>query len=143
MSTDINDSLAIRTINAPARSRHQAGYARTQGAGFIHLEITSITNNNYLVCKPVGAATGAINVAKPPTLQHSYGNYAGLTSMTTTDAQTVSATDGSTTETWKVSPPYAVGQKIWAVPAVTGLTVSSKDVVLMDDNRAGRGWCKT
>ena len=85
--------------------------------------------NDYLICRKVsdGVPGGeSIYVAKPRQLRHDVVYYGGLTTWTTTDAQTVDVSDGSTTETWAVNLPYFVGCEIDAYEPTggTGLTIT-------------------
>lgn len=85
--------------------------------------------------------TALINVAKPWKLRHDYTHYAGLTSLTTVSASEVTVTDGTTTETWKMTPSYQAGDVIayWNI-GKTGVMVSSVELTLVDVNLDGRAW---
>ena len=82
-----------------------------------------------------------IYVAKPYELQHTAGNYSGITSLTTIDTQTVEMSDGAETAEFAVTPPYKVGAYI-SVDHVnwTGITVSGQPLLMEDRNVAGRAW---
>lgn len=100
--------------------------------------------NDYLQCQSWdGASLGGVNfyVAKPFKLLHVVANYPQLTSLTTVDEQTATATDGSTTETWKVTPSYVVGDEIRAARwGYTGVTVGAEQLSLIDVNNDARYW---
>lgn len=108
----------------------------------IRLRVKTI-NDDYLECVTWNGTTEGqtLNVAKPYELRHVVGNYPQLTSITTTDEQTVEATDGTTTETWKVTPDYTEDGEIEAALVNgTGVSVDGYDLKFIDMNNAGRGW---
>ena len=101
------------------------------------------TNNDYLVCRTWDGTTEGdvdIDVAKPFQLRHIVANYDGLTTLTTTDAQTVTAGDGVTTETWAVNLAYFVDCEIYAVKVPKGGTGDATATEWMDLNVDGRKW---
>ena len=106
-------------------------------------EITAIAND-YLSVKLINLIDddvygAAFDAAKPQMLRHDYTLYEGLTSLTTTKAQEVDASDGSTTETWKVTPSWQVGDRVRVRRTnKSGVTVSSSDLgwEVAEDNRA-------
>lgn len=109
------------------------------------VKITAIAND-YLTTRPYdGTTTGTADVlvARPWCLQHVAAHYAGLTSLTTVNAQQVTATDGSTTETWKVTPSYQVGDEIEIRPVPVGgvvPTVGGVALAWIDANVDARAW---
>src|SRR5690606_1135133 len=73
--------------------------------------------NNYLRCRSWDGdneGTTDIYVAKPLLLRHDADLYPQLTSLTTNAADEVEVTDGSETETWKVTQSYYTDCEIWA-----------------------------
>jgi len=107
------------------------------------MEVQTI-ETNYLSCLRVtnGATTpGAVSVLKPQELLHDLAYYPLLTSLVTVDAQTVTASDGSTTETWQVTPDYVVGAWILACQVWTGeVDGAAAPIDWMDANTSGRAW---
>lgn len=111
--------------------------------GGVRLRVHTVSND-YLVCHTwdgTTEGTDAINVAKPWKLRHDKDNYAGLTTLTTTNSQEVDVGDGTDTETWVVTPSYEEDDEIYAEPVQgSGVTVSSVDLSLVDMNADGRAW---
>jgi len=114
-----------------------------QRAPFRLMSIQSISND-YLTCLRLyrGATTGGnVSVLKPFDLLHDVTYYPQLTTLTTVAAQTATATDGTTTETWKVTPDYAVGSIILAYRLYTGeVDGSGESIEWVDLNISGRAW---
>ena len=113
-------------------------------APFRLMAIQSISND-YLTCKRLyrGATTGGnVMVLKPYELLHDVVYYPQLTVFTTVDAQTATATDGTTTETWAVTPDYAVGQIILVYRLFTDYVDAGSAVAIewVDLNISGRAW---
>lgn len=115
------------------------------GSGLRRLLIKDI-GNDHLVCREWdGQSEGTLDVlvAKPQLLQHDVDLYPQLTTLVTVDEQTVTAGDGSGTETWVVSPAYTADlSEVLASPFASGLTVGGQPVLLMDTNMAGRVWAE-
>jgi hypothetical protein len=110
----------------------------------VRYRIKSI-QNNYVTCRTWDGTTEGttdVLIAKPRKLRHVYGNYPGLTSLTTVDAQTGTATNGTITETWIVTPAYVVDDDLWAVTvAATGVTDGSGNAIVnLDVNDDARAW---
>lgn len=110
----------------------------------LRLRVKTIAND-YLTCRTwdgTNEGSADINVARPVELRHDVDYYPGLTSLTTVNAQEVTATDGADTETWKVTPDYVVDGEIWATVSGpgTGVTVSGTELRWVDLNLAGRAW---
>jgi len=115
-----------------------------QRAPFRLMEVQSISND-YVTCKRLyrGATTGGnVMVLKPYELLHDVVYYPQLTVFTTVDAQTATATDGTTTETWAVTPDYAVGQIILVYRLFTDYVDAGSAVAIewVDLNISGRAW---
>ena len=128
----IGTGIAIGASREPVGARRARRYR------------VNVIENDYL---EVGTwdgtteGTAAVYIAKPFKLRHIAGHYAGLTGLTTSTAQEVSATNGSEVETWVGTPSYAVDDEIYAVPCQgTGVTVGGEDVTLIDLNSDGRAW---
>ena len=108
-------------------------------------EITSLITNDTLVVQRLdgdGVRVGSsMIVAKPYKLRHVAANYEWATSITSTDTNTVEASDGTNTYTWRVTPDgYAVGDIIYIQRVqYTGVTVGS-DLKWIDLNVDGRAW---
>ena len=106
--------------------------------------ITGI-QNDYLACEAVGpdgeTFGPTVNVAKPPKLWHDADQYAGVNSLTTTNAQEVDVDNGAE-ETWVVNHPYAVGDDILASRSViaSAVEVSSEPLLWVDMNIDARAW---
>ena len=116
----------------------------TEGAGETRLQVTAIANN-YLTCRTWdGTTQGTVDilVAKPPMLRHVLANYPQLSSLTTVNAQQVTAIAGAVSETWKVTPLYTVGTEIHAFVTATGVVVATIELTLMDANHSARAWAK-
>ena len=105
--------------------------------------------NDYLEVQHVDAAGNTygeeFNAAKPEEMRHdpTYYPLLGMSgSITTTDTNQVSASKGTTTETWKIAPRYYTAGDLLIVASVpySGVTVSSKDLKWMDLNIGGRAW---
>ena len=114
------------------------------GTGRIRLMQVQSIANEHLVCKrwKDGAVVGGeIIVMKPWELHHDSQYFAEATSITTVDAQTVTATDGTITETWKVTVDYiALTSLILAYRCVTGESFAGSDIAWIDLNVGGRAW---
>ncbi|MEM6751200.1 MAG: hypothetical protein AAF612_12105 [Planctomycetota bacterium] len=102
--------------------------------------------NNYLDVQPIDAGGNdvgpVIRVLKPQPLRHT-ATIDGAT-LSTTDAQTVTASKSGESETWVVTPPYAAGIRI---AYRTGAPQSSEDDAAeaitsryVDLNEAARYW---
>ena len=105
--------------------------------------IKSEQNDFLTVRKWDGSEEGTTNilVAKPFKLRHDADNYEGVTGITTTNASTVEATDGTDTETWHVTPSYQVDDVIYVNPVpFTGVESASIELKHVDSNRDGRAW---
>lgn len=105
-------------------------------------------HTDYLTCRTYdGTTTGTedINVAMPWDLRRTpfHGlTVNGITYTYSSDIQR-SATNGTTTETHVITPPYFTNCEIWAFRAVgggTSVTVSSDGLVWQDMNVSGRAW---
>lgn len=122
------------------------GGTATAGVPIATRLIVTAIANDYLTCRRIDADDvpfgDSILVAKPIELRHDYTLYSGLTGLTTTNAQTVSATDGTTTEVWKVTLDYQANESIiWAQPvAVSGVQVGGNELRWIDANVAARAW---
>jgi hypothetical protein len=107
---------------------------------------------DYLRCRTWDAASATegasdIYVAKWESLRHDLTllqrYYAGVTSFTAVDEQTIDVNGGS--ERWVVNPKHAVNQVIEAAPAATAVTLpgaGNEAVAWLDLNRAGCAWAE-
>lgn len=79
-------------------------------------------------------------VAKPPLLRQAVidGQSRDGVAITWVNATTATATDGSDTETWKITLSYEPGDIIYAVRAPTGVSAAS----WQDLNVDGRTWAR-
>lgn len=114
------------------------------GAG-VGLFVVKQVFNDYTLCDRIDAAGAVmaedIPIAKPPELRHAASWYDGVTTITTVDAQTVTAATGSVSETWEVYWPYIVDTTlIVAIYATTGVTVGSDAVRWLELNLGQRRW---
>jgi len=113
------------------------------GGQLVRLRVKS-ESNDYLTCRTWdGLNEGASDllVAKAWKLRHAVGNYAGLTTLTTTSAGEVAVGDGADSEDWVVTPSYEVDDEIFArYTTGTGVTVGGEELVLVDANVDGRAW---
>ena len=92
---------------------------------------------------PFGVETGAqFNVAKNFKMRHVLANFPGMTSLITVDAQTVTVSDGTNTETWITIPSLHVNDEVRVVSVAdgTGVTVDAMELIYEDKNRDGRAW---
>lgn len=81
-----------------------------------------------------------VEVAKPPLLREAVidGQTREAATITYVNPITVTATDGSTVETWKITPSYQGGDIVFAMRGVTGVD----EVEWQDLNVDGRAWAK-
>lgn len=123
------------------------GPAGAWGVDRARFRVKSI-ENDYLVCRTYdGTTEGAddINVAKPWDLRRTPFHGVAVNGITCTYSSAIarSATNGTTTESQVITPPYFVNCEIWAFVASgggTGVTVSSEQLVWQDVNVSGRAW---
>lgn len=142
-------------VNGPRGPRFQGAPGAGDGDVILdgaprRMRVKSISND-YLTCRTWDGTTEGgsdILVARPPMLRHVLANYAamGITSLTSVNAQSVTASDGTTTETWRVTPDYTTNCEVYAIRGSRGGTgVTDADgnpVKWLDDNRDGRAWAK-
>ncbi len=101
--------------------------------------------NDYLIARTVDDTDAPLQwIAKPDDLRTTHTSHNGVT-FTYTDGSTRSATDGTTTETQVLTPPYVVGDVILALaPVVTGLRATINGTVTalnwIDLNITARQW---
>lgn len=89
-------------------------------------------HSDYLDCLFV-VTQKPVKVAKPYKLRHVLANYDELTSLTTVSVNEITVSDGSTTETWKVTPNYEVGDQFVATRVDnTGVTVNNETLHWLD-----------
>lgn len=146
------DTLVISVL--PLRGGNSGGGGTSGGgggvSGVVRMQIAEIFND-HLRCRMIeGAAPDSpagdtdYLVAKPLKLRHQASIYPQLDSLTTIDAQNVTAAaTGYESELWRVNPRYVVGQTLFAeaLPVSgTGLEVSGERLVWMDANVDGRAW---
>ena len=134
----------VRSDADTARSAPPSGGGAAAPLGSLRLRFKS-ESNDYITCRTWDGTTEGTHdvlVAKPPQLRHDYTLYAGLTGLTTTAVDEVTATNGLVIESWKVTTSYVIDGDIWATtpPSGTGVTASGNRVVWLDENRDGRVW---
>jgi len=155
-------AAAVRDWEGDIRRRSGAGLGELKlRPGLpMHVRVTGV-ENDYLTVKRVHPETNAMvgdafKAAKPRELRHDKKHYDGITTLTTTDAQTVEVGDGTDTETWIVKPPYipdpadegyeATELLVLIVAAGMGATFEDGDpaedvpIHAVDLNIAGRVW---
>lgn len=109
------------------------------------LMLVTAIQDRYLTCQRLrrGLAVPAdVSVLRPYELQHDAAQFPAVTTITTTNAQEVIATDGVSSETWKVTPDYVAGTtRIIAMQLYTGETDNASELIKwVDKNWAGRAW---
>ena len=95
--------------------------------------IVAAMANDYLTVQLIdaeGAANGeAFDVAKPEQLRHAAAHYPGVTTLSTRDASSVDVSDGSTDETWVITPAIEIGNYVRIVPVgYSGVEVAGEDL---------------
>lgn len=115
----------------------------------LRCEVVSL-DGDFIVCTRAGAdaTVGTFNVAKPYLLRNSITSRDGVTyTYTTTEER--NATNGPISETHVVTPPYVVGDTLFAIgpivdgPGVTPVTNADATVTAyrwLDMNVDGRAW---
>jgi len=99
-------------------------------------------NNDTLTCVTWdGTLEGAenIEVAKPWKLQHVLSNYGSITTISSVSSTEITVGDGTTSETWVVTPSYEVDDEIYADSNVSG-GVYHATARYIDVNIDGRAW---
>ena len=148
MREDVTFGPNMLVRNFPGGSLHIDAMPG-RGEATVNIAIAKITilANDYLTVQKVdGAGAGggsAIVVAKPSKLRHDAAEYPSVTTLTTVAENTVGVTDGSTEETWVVTPTYTVGDYIViGKTSYTGVSHNGDDVKFLDLNVDGRAWAK-
>lgn len=115
------------------------------GASLQRLIVKEIFDD-HLRCRTwdgLNEGTTDIFVAKPFKLRHDVNNYDTIASLSTTDSQTVDVFEFTTTETWKVTPPYEVDNEIYSITVSgTGVDPGSGELTIIDVNLDGRAWAR-
>lgn len=133
----------FRTDNPAAGAYEKASGS---GGGGLRMQIHAIYGD-YLACYAWNGSafdTGTIiNVARPYLLRCSVTSWNGQTFSSFVSYQQRSATNGSVTETQKITPEYVVGDEITALQKdSTGVTVSGADLTL-EEVEGGRQWMQS
>lgn len=153
------DAIAVplQGMNSPMQN---TPYASDTGSLAVQLKITANSSRDYLTCTSwdgTTLGTEVVIVAKPYLFQSLKWN--GLTrtiggnvirlNWTAVDTLTATKVSDSTTEQWKVTMDYAVGDIIYAIGTIqNGLDAYYVDrstqifIQLIDLNIDGRAWAK-
>ena len=106
-----------------------------------------LNHGDYLACHPIKADGTVnigvtVNVMKPWTLRRTPFDGILIDGVTCTysDDATRSATDGTSTETQKITPTYTPGDMICVEALWPPETISGSPVRLIDSNMDGRAW---
>lgn len=135
----------IRINHSSQGTMLSAEFAGSEGGGtvIVPMRIKSIGYNALKCVKWDGGTpeTEEIEVARPwLQRQYVYQSDTELT-ITTVSEQEVTATDGTTTETWKITRAYRIGDMIMAGKVTTVSDIGTWEWV--DMNNDGRDWAKT